>query len=192
MNILKLFSKTSFNVPEMNHFRASKLRFIFKKAGRINDWIRLKLCQTSSLWFIQWQKNWFKVMPVECESQWGGRVGRTLARTHARTHTLAHTNTYTGNTLMQHMQNAQQGLREGSCSVLQTVGDEAETSGCPVEVDRFIDTYRNSKSIIALLIVLLWLPFLLPSDLIHLFFSNFSYLIYFFINRTTIVLSLTN
>ena len=119
MNILKLFSKTSFNVPEMNHFRASKLRFIFKKAGRINDWIRLKLCQTSSLWFIQWQKNWFKVMPVECESQWGGRVGRTLARTHAHTltharthrqahthtdmqHSLAHTNTYTGNTCNEH------------------------------------------------------------------------------------------
>ena len=53
------------------------------------------------------------------------------------------------------MQNAQQGLREGSCSVLQTVGDEAETSGCPVEVNRFVDTYRNSKAIIVLLIVLL-------------------------------------
>ena len=93
MNILKLFSKTSFKVPEMNHFRASKHRFIFKKAGQINDWIRLKLCQTSSLWFIQWQKNWFKVMPVECESQWGGRVGRTLARTHACTHTYTRTQT---------------------------------------------------------------------------------------------------
>ena len=94
-------------------------------------------------------------MRVNEEGEW---EEHSHARTH--THTCSHQHIHRQHTHATNMQNAQQGLKEGSCSVLQTVGDEAETSGCPVEVDRFVDTYRNSKAIIVLLIVLLLLPFI--------------------------------
>ena len=41
-------------------------------------------------------------MPVECESQRGGRVGRTLARTHAHAHLLTPTHTQATHSCNEH------------------------------------------------------------------------------------------